>query len=261
MFRVDENGKLNFDQDKVVNPVTGKPVTSYYEPGETFDSVFKAMGSSYEECRSECVALHLCFNRDVMKIFGHTDEEEIEDLIYVGWLLMVYAGAGRATEMWNPKTKQWGQAHSQARFAIAKVLLEAGVATIEETEPGKMLRITMKREKIYTEGRKAIKDFLTKLQVYKSTADYESANNMYTFYTSVDDQFSKWRDIVLLNKQPRLILIQANSEIVDNQVKLKNYESSCDGYIESWRDKFRGDEEKIQEIMLKLWQNDKKYFE
>lgn len=107
LFRIDEDGTLNFNKDKVINPLTGGPIESYYEPGETFDSKFKSMGSSYEECRAECVALHLCFNRDVMKILGHTDEKEIEELIYVGWLIMVYAGAGRATEMWNPTTKQW----------------------------------------------------------------------------------------------------------------------------------------------------------
>jgi dipeptidyl-peptidase III len=260
LMKVDEDGKFNFDKDAVVDPVTGGPVKSWYEPGETFDSKFKAMGSSYEECRAECVALHLCFNRDVMKILGHTDEKEIENLIYVGWMMMIYAGAGRATEMWNPTTKQWGQAHSQARFAIMKVLLEAGVFTIEETEPGKMLRITMNREKIYTTGRKAISDFLLKLQVYKSTADYEKANALYEQYSSVDDQFAKWRDIVLLNKQPRLILIQSNTEIADDKAQLRPYESSCDGFIESWRNRFGNDSLDLQKIMLKLWEKDEKHF-
>jgi dipeptidyl-peptidase-3 len=260
LFRIDEDGKLNFDKDAVVNPLTGGPIDKWYEPGETFDSKFKAMGSSYEECRAECVALHLCFNREVMKILGHTDEEEIENLIYVGWLTMIYAGAGRAVEMWNPGTRKWGQAHSQARFAIAQVLLEAGVFTIEETEPGKMLRITLEREKIYSVGRKAIADFLTKLQVYKSTADYESANSLYEKYSTVDEKFEKWREIALLNKQPRLILIQANTEIEDEKVQLKDYDSSADGFINSWRERFAHDED-LQRIMLKTWESDRKYFE
>ena len=260
LFRIDENGKLNFDQKSVVNPLTGKPVDKWYEPGETFDSVFKAMGSSYEECRAESVALHLGFNRDVMKIFGHTDETEIDNLIYVAWLLMVYAGAGRATEMWNPTTKQWGQAHSQARFAIMKVLLEAGVFTIDETEPGKMLRIKMSREKIYTDGRVAIANFLNKLQVYKSMADYESANELYTRYSRVDEQFVEWRDIVLLNKQPRLILVQANTEIIEEKVQLKTYAASEDGFMDSWRERFGNDAPELQTIMEKVWKNDEKHF-
>lgn len=261
LFRIDEDGKLNFDKNAVVNPLTGKPVEKWYEPGETFDSKFKAMGSSYEECRAESVALHLCFNRDVMKILGHTDEEEIENLIYVGWLLMIYAGAGRATEMWNPTTKQWGQAHSQARFAIMKVLLEANVFTIEETEPNKMLRITLDREKIQTVGREAISNFLLKLQVYKSTADYEAANELYEHYSTVDGVFEKWRNVVLLNKQPRLVMVQANTEESDGKVELKTYEANCDGFIDSWRHRFDDDSPRLQEIMLKAWENDRKHFE
>lgn len=260
LFRIDENGKLNFDKDSVVNPLTGGPIEKWYEPGETFDSKFKAMGSSYEECRAEAVALHLGFNRDVMKIFGHTDEAEIDNLIYVAWMLMVYAGAGRATEMWNPTTKQWGQAHSQARFAISKVLLEAGVFTIEETEPGKMLHIHMNREKIHNEGRIAISKFLNKLQVFKSTADYESANELYNNYSSVDDQFAKWREIVLLNKQPRLILVQANTEIVDDKVQLKTYAASSDGFMQSWRERFGDDASDLQSIMERIYESDKKHF-
>lgn len=261
LLKVDETGQYNFDRKTVIDPTSGKPVTSWYEPGETFDSKFKAMGSSYEECRAECVALHLCFNRDVLKILGHTDEKEIEELIYVGWMMMVYAGAGKATEMWNPTTKQWGQAHSQARFAIMKVLLEAEVFSIEETEPGKMLKITMHRDKIYTTGRKAISDFLLKLQVYKSTADYEKANALYEQYSTVDDQFAKWRDIVLLNKQPRLILIQSNTEIINDKAQLIPYESSCEGFIESWRNRFNEDSLDLQQIMLKLWEKDQMHFQ
>lgn len=261
LFRVEENGTFNFDTNTVVNPLTGGPVEKWYEPGETFDSKFKAMGSSYEECRAESVALHLCFNREVMRILGHTDEEEIENIIYVGWLLMIYAGAGRATEMWNPTTKQWGQAHSQARFAIMKVLLEAGVFTIEESEPGKMLKIRMDREKIYTVGRSAISDFLLKLQVYKSTADYEAANAMYEHYSTVDGDFAKWRDIVLLNKQPRLVMVQANTELVDDKVQLKTYDANCDGFIDSWRTRFNDDSSQLQKIMVNAWERDRKHFE
>ena len=264
LFSIDENGKLNFDKEHVINPLTNGPITSWYEPGETFDSKFKAMGSSYEECRSEAVALHLMFNRDVMKIFGHTDETEIDNLIYVGWLLMAYAGAGRAVEMWNPATKIWGQAHSRARYAITKVMIECGLLEVTESEPGKKLSIKLHRDKIETVGRQAISDFLLKLQVYKSTADYEAANSMYEKYSSVDEDglhpFAKWRDIVLLNRKPRLILIQSNTEIdADGNVQLKTYDANLDGFLNSWKERFDNAEE-LQEIMLNLYNKDKHYF-
>ncbi|KAG5673167.1 hypothetical protein PVAND_003235 [Polypedilum vanderplanki] len=264
LFTVDENGKFNFNKDSVINPLTNQNVDKWYQPGETFDSKFKAIGSSYEECRSEAVALHLMFNRDILKIFGHTDETEIDNLIYVGWLMMAYAGAGRATEMWNPSTKQWGQAHSRGRYALMKVMLESGILEIKETEPNKKLLLSLDRDKIETVGREAIANFLLKLQVYKSIGDYESANELYEKYSKVDEDgphpFAKWREIVLINRKPRLIVIQSNSEIdSEGKVQLKTYEANFDGFINSWRERFENPQE-MCEIMERVWIKDKCHF-
>jgi dipeptidyl-peptidase III len=261
LFRCDESGELNFDASSVVDPLTGAPIKKWYEPGETFDSVFKAMGSSYEECRAISVGYYLCFNRDVMAIFGHTDEQEIENLIYIGWLFMVYVGAGRALTTWNPTTRQWGQAHSQARYAIMRVLHEAGVVTIDETEPGKMLRIKLDKAKVFTDGREAMRKFLCQLQVYKSTADYEKANELYEKYSKVDGQFEKWRDIVVLHQDPMLFFVQANTEEVDGKVSLKTYTADSDGLMESWRDRFGNDAGELQKIMEEIYESDKHHFE
>ncbi|KAK8762893.1 hypothetical protein V5799_034501 [Amblyomma americanum] len=68
-----KDGSFNFDQEKVRLPHVGPgpdpeaKVTSWYKDGETYDSVFGSMGSSYEECRAECVGLYLCTIEDVLK--------------------------------------------------------------------------------------------------------------------------------------------------------------------------------------------------
>lgn len=182
--------------------------------------------------------MFLSVDKEALAIFGHTDESTEEgtadDIMYIGWLQMCRAGL-LALEFYDPAAKKWGQAHMQARYAITRVLLEAGQGLVSIGPHGDGdLRVTLDRSKIATVGKKAMGDFLAKLQVYKATADAAAGRALYDHVTAVPDQWLAYRDIVLEKRLPRKLLLQANTALEGGKVVLKEYAADLPGFITSY---------------------------
>ncbi|KAJ8674264.1 hypothetical protein QAD02_005526 [Eretmocerus hayati] len=263
LLRKLDDGSFNFDST-LKNPVTGEPVTNYYVGGETYNTVFGPLSSPFEECKAEAVGLYLSLNKDIVKIFGF-EGREAEDIVYVNWLSLFWGGFAKALEMYQPSSGKWLQAHSQARYVLLRVCLEAGqdFVKVVETEPGKNLRLTLDRGKLHTVGKSAIGDFLLKLQVFKSTADLKSAKEMFDRYSEVPEfgshPWAKWRDVIMSQRRPRKIFVQPNTFIDDSgAVIFKNYEPNFEGFIESWTDRFPSP--KVSDALIELYERDAKFF-
>lgn len=127
------------------------------------------------------------------------------------------------------------------------------------------LTISLDRSKILTTGRKgkapaptlsivclsscrgltgptAVGDFLQKLHVYKSTADVENGTHFFgDTMSAVGLEYwgSKVRQVVLDNKQPRKVFVQANTYLDEKsgEVTCKQYEPTLEGMIQSWVDR------------------------
>ncbi|KAK0633419.1 putative dipeptidylpeptidase III [Immersiella caudata] len=244
-----EPGVYNFDHENPpVSPLTGKPVTTWYKPGQTWGSVFGGLAGAYEECRAELVAMHLSCEFSALKIFGFGDgsvdiDGEAGDVLYASYLSMARAGL-LSVEFWDPHQKKWGQAHCQARFGIFKSFLEAedDFCKLEyKNDDLSDLTIKLDRSKILTSGRKAVSDFLQKIHIYKSTADVKTGTEFFKGMTDVGLEFwgTKVRDVVLKNKQPRKVFVQANTHLDEatGKVTLKEYDPSPEGMIASWADR------------------------
>lgn len=242
-------GVYNFDKDSPpISPITNKPIHTWYKPGQTWASVFGSISGAYEECRAECVAMTLSCEFSILKIFGFGTGEIDLDSEAGNVLYCVYLGMARggllALEMWDPKSRKWGQAHSQARFSILRCFLDAGDDFCKlqyANDDLSDLTISLDRSKILTTGRKAVEAYLQKLHIYKTTADLKAASSLFTEMTYVDEVFwgSNVRQQVLRNKQPRKVFVQANTILDESsgKVQLKEYEPTLEGMIASFAER------------------------
>jgi dipeptidyl-peptidase-3 len=102
----------------------------------------------------------LCCDFEILRIFGFGDgkpdmDGEAGDVLYAAYLFMARAGIA-SLELWDPKSRRWGQAHSQARFSILQCFLGAGDEFRKldyQNEDLSDLRIKLDRSKITTVGR------------------------------------------------------------------------------------------------------------
>ncbi|KAG0707773.1 peptidase family M49-domain-containing protein [Suillus ampliporus] len=238
LFQEAVDGSKNFDPEKIINPLTGKKITSWYKPGQTPGSVLGEVSSSMEECRAETVALYLASNPTILNIFGYTDKKTCDDVVYITFLLMARAGL-RALEYYDPATKKHGQAHMQARLGITQHMIKEGLVTFEEVRGAdnslENLYIRLDREKCLALGQAVAGKLLIDLQVRKSTADGAGARD---FYTKLTTPLPGWegeiRDVVLKKKLPRKMMLQPNTFVVNGQVELKEYPLTTAGMIESY---------------------------
>ena len=239
-------GEYNFDvSNPPISPVTNKPVSTWYKPGQTWGSVFGSIASSYEECRAECVAMALGCDFGILELFGFGNGKEdlngeAGDVLYASYLQMARAGVV-ALEFWDPKSRKWGQAHMQARYSILQTFLGAGddfVRLVHQKDDLSDLEIHLDRNKILSHGRPAVERYLQKLHVFKSTADYASGKALYDETTHVDEWWgSKVRPVVLQKKIPRKVFVQANTVLEGDKVVLKEYEPTLEGMIQSYAER------------------------
>jgi len=189
-----------------------------------------------EECRAECCGLFLSVNTEILSIFGHHGQVG-QDVAYINWLSMVRKGL-LGLEFYTPETKKWRQAHMQARYVILNVLREAGhdFVKIEKTDDGPV--VTLDRTKIESIGVPAIGQFLTKLMVYKATANVAIGVALYDKYCAVNEEYLEMRKTVLAKKKPRSVFVQPHTYIMDGKVLLKTFDATPQGLVDSFVTRF-----------------------
>lgn len=234
LFTEDENGKLNFDKEKVVNPLTNEKAKTWYKPGETWGTVFGSIACAWEECRADSVALYLSCHDEILEVLCPHLKGKFEDLTIAVWTALIMQGFSRITA-YDPEAKKWGQAHSQGRYMVCRYLMANGFLNLEKcTKDGKpYFYYTMDYSKIRTEGKKLLGEILVNLNVMKAEANIEKGKVWWDEWTHVPDEMLEIRNIV---KEwiPGMPLTNWPTLTLENgDVKYHNPEMSHEGYIKN----------------------------
>ncbi|CAJ0572893.1 unnamed protein product, partial [Mesorhabditis spiculigera] len=261
LFQRKPDGSFNFDTSATVSVLDGAKISTWYEPGETWGSKFGALSGAYEECRAEAVGYVLCCDEDILKIFGYEGELG-QQVKYVNWLSEIRAGL-MALEFYNADQKKWGQAHCHARYVLTQVCLEAGqgfvvIESITGPDGKPDLKFKLDRTKIDSVGKPAVREFLKKLQHYKSTADFAGGKALFDHYGKIGDVELAWRDVCIARRKPRRQFVQPNTILgPDGKVSLKSYAETVEGVVESFVDRYSID---AIEDLEKCWSAQKKWW-
>ncbi|KAI3323189.1 peptidase [Xylariaceae sp. AK1471] len=238
MMMEEQPGKFNFDlANPPTSPLDGKPITSCYRAGETWTGLFGDLATTMDECRAELVGAYLMDDTELLALFGYTEETDIKarDLTYNLYQQLGVDGLRGLANVSEDGTK-WGQAHSQAHYAMMRCLLRdgGGCLKIKHDVQAQTLKVHVDRFKILSHGKKALGSMLLRLHMYRCTADVEPCRTYYEELSHVDEEALRWRKTVMANKPPPMLNVQANTFIEDGEVFLKEYKSSVDGIIQSW---------------------------
>jgi dipeptidyl-peptidase-3 len=100
--------------------------------------------------------------------------------------------------------------------------------------------VRIDRDRIRTDGAKAISELATNLHIILMSADRDGAKELYEPLTAVDEQWLAIRDIAVRasdEEAPR-IYVQANTKLgSDGRISIIEYDATPEGVIQSWMDR------------------------
>lgn len=112
-----------------------------------------------------------------------------------------------------------------------------GLYTILYDPENMRLTVKVNRSQVLRKGKPSLGRMLLQLHIYRCTADIENCRKFYEELSHVDDEALKWREVVVSRKDPPLVFCHANTYVDEGEVKLKEYEPTSRGVIQSWAER------------------------
>ena len=155
LFKIDKDGKYNFDIDNTINPLTNEKIKSFYLPEETYESKFSTFCRALEEGRADYTALYLVFDKKAQKIFGF-NEDQYEDVIYIMWMIQFIGGILGINHYYA--NKKWENPYSQERFIFTNYIyknqeLGKEIITFNVDKTNKSFKIVVNKQNLIKYGK------------------------------------------------------------------------------------------------------------
>jgi dipeptidyl-peptidase-3 len=99
------------------------------------------------------------------------------------------------------------------------------------------LTVHVDRSKIVSHGERALGQMLLRLHMYPCTADVEACRSYYEDLARVDGEYLLWREIILTKKQPKWVIVQANTFLEEGGVILKESDATAASVVQSWAER------------------------
>jgi dipeptidyl-peptidase-3 len=78
MMTQSDQTHFNFDIDnRPIDPLTGKAISSWYLPGQTWTGKFADLATTVDECRAELVGAYLMDDVELLSLFGFDETSAI----------------------------------------------------------------------------------------------------------------------------------------------------------------------------------------
>lgn len=275
IYRDEKTGKCPVSMAAPINP--DKIITSCYEKGETYSTIFKDIGTSFEECRADLAGLWLQNFESMTHLFNWTKGEEAT-FRWTSMMQEARKGILGLESSYNADKQKWNQAHTQGAYVITQFIMQNQKTKVieikyQKDEHGKDdFYVEVNKENYEKEGKELIGKMLTSYQVWKSLGAYDDVFAFYQKYSHVGDSEMKIKKIMgsaprgqalrlfqnIERKDPKSVKYDTekmNGEIVPS---LRDYQRNFIGIIKSYEDRFPFSVGLYNQIITE-WNKTKKY--
>lgn len=109
-----------------------------------------------------------------------------------------------------------------------------GVLTVDFDSKADSLTVKVNRSKMLSHGKPSLGKFLSRIHVWRCTADVEPCSEYYEEVTSVTGEHEEWKCLVSRKPEARWKFVHANTFLEGGEVTVKEYDTSNEGIIQSW---------------------------